>query len=30
MKKREQLAEIIGKYEIGCTPEDLARMREDG
>jgi Arc/MetJ family transcription regulator len=30
MKKREQLTEMIGKYKIGCTPEDLEKMREDG
>ena len=30
MKKREQLAEIIGNYEFGYTSEDLERMREDG
>jgi Arc/MetJ family transcription regulator len=30
MKKREQLAEMIGNYEFGYTPEELERMREDG
>jgi Arc/MetJ family transcription regulator len=30
MKKREELAEMIGKYDFGYTPEGLERMREDG
>ena len=30
MKKRDQLAEMIGNYEFGYTSEDLERMREDG
>ena len=30
MKKRDQVAEMIGNYEFGYTSEDLERMREDG
>jgi Arc/MetJ family transcription regulator len=29
-RRREKLAELIGNYELGCTAEDLERMREDG
>lgn len=30
MKKREQLADLIGSYEFGYTQTDLERMRADG
>jgi len=30
MKRREQLAAMIGNYPFGYTPEDLEKMREDG
>lgn len=30
MKKREQLADLIGNYTFGYSAEDLEKMREDG
>ncbi|MFP4031318.1 MAG: hypothetical protein ACLFRG_01055 [Desulfococcaceae bacterium] len=30
MKKREQLADMPGRYEFGYSQEDLDRMRGDG
>jgi len=30
MKKREQLADLIGNYPFGYSAEDLEKRREDG